>query len=81
MLTALLVTSCLVLGVLFLVIASFLQEQGYRRAAGANLAAALCCVVSGLVLPAGQPAVPFAVLVTATVLGATSMHAVRVGRG
>jgi hypothetical protein len=51
MLTALLVTSCFVMGVLFLVIASFLLDQGFRRAARANLVAALCCVVSGVVLP------------------------------
>ena len=81
MLTALLVTSCLVIGVLFLVVAAFLQGQGYRRAARANLVAALCCVVSGVVMPLGEPVVPFAVLVTATMLGITSLRAVRVGRG
>jgi hypothetical protein len=81
MLTALLVTSCLVMGVLFLVIASFLLDQGFRRAARANLVAALCCVVSGVVLPVSEPVVPFAVLVTATMLGVSSLRAVRVGRG
>jgi hypothetical protein len=81
MLTALLVTSCLVMAVLFLVIAAFLQGQGFRRAARANLVAALCCAVSGVVLPMSEPVVPFAVLVTATLLGTSSLHAVRVGRG
>jgi uncharacterized membrane protein YvlD (DUF360 family) len=81
MLTALLVTSCLVMGVLFLVVASFMQGQGFRRAARADLAAAVCCLASAIVLPLGEPVVPFAVLVTATLLGTTSMRAVRVGRG
>lgn len=81
MLTALLVTSCFVMTVLFLVVAASLQAQGFRRAARANLSASLCCAVSALVMPLGQPLVPFAVLVTATMLGVTSLHAVRVGRG
>ena len=81
MLTALLVTSCLVMAVLFLVVAASLQAQGFRRASRANLSASLCCLVSAVVLPLGEPIVPFAVLVTATLLGATSLHAVRVGRG
>jgi hypothetical protein len=81
MLTALLVTSCFVLGVLFLIVASFLQAQGFRRAGRANLVAALCCVVSGIVLPMTQPVVPFTVLVAATLLGSSSLRAVRVGRG
>ncbi|HYJ76861.1 MAG TPA: hypothetical protein VEV65_14735 [Kineosporiaceae bacterium] len=81
MLTALLVTSCLVMAVLFVVIASFLQGQGFRRAARADLVAALCCVVSAVVLTRGETVVPFAVLVTATLLGTTSLRAVRIGRG
>jgi lipopolysaccharide export LptBFGC system permease protein LptF len=79
--TALLVTSCFVLGALFLVVASFLHGQQFRRAARANLAAAGCCLVSGLVLPTTQPVVPFAVLVAATLLGASSLRAARLGRG
>jgi hypothetical protein len=81
MLTALLVTSCFVMGVLFLVVSSFLHGQGFRRAARANLEAALCCLLSGAVLPVTQPGVPFVVLVAATLLGASSLRAVRVGRG
>ena len=81
MLTALLVTSCFVMGVLFLIVASFLQGQGFRRAGRANLAASLCCVVSGVILPMTQPVVPFTVLVAATLLGSASLRAVRVGRG
>jgi hypothetical protein len=80
-LTALLVTSCVVMGVLFLVVASFLQAQGFRRAGRANVSAALCCVVSGVVLPVTEPVVPFTVLVAATLLGGSSLRAVRAGRG
>ena len=54
MLTSLLVTSCFVMAVLFLVVASFLQAQGFRRAGRANLVAAICCVFSGVVLPMTQ---------------------------
>ena len=81
MVTALLMASCFVMGVLFVVIASWMQTLGFRRAAAANLAAALCCVLSGAALPLGQPALPSAVLVAATLLGISSMRAVRVGRG
>lgn len=81
MLTALLVSTCLFMAVLFLVIASWMQNQGFRRAATADWAAAACCAVSALVLPLGEPAVPVAVLVAASVLGVSSMYVVRVGRG
>jgi hypothetical protein len=81
MLTALLVSTCYLMAVLFLVIASWMQNQGFRRAATADRAAAACCAVSGLVLPLGEPAVPVAVLVAASLLGVTSMYTVRVGRG
>jgi hypothetical protein len=81
MLTALLVSTCFFMAVLFLVIASRMQDYGFHRAATANRAAAACCAVSGVVLPLGEPALPVAVLVAATLLGVTSMHAVRIGRG
>jgi hypothetical protein len=81
MLTALFVASCLVMAVLFLVIATWMQGQTFRRAAAANLAASACCAVSGLVLPLGESAVAVAVLAAATFLGASSRRAVRVGRG
>jgi hypothetical protein len=81
MLTALLVASCFLMAVLFLVIASWLQNLGFRRAAGAHRAAAVCCLASGLVLPLQETAVPAVVLAVATLLGATSLRAVRVGRG
>jgi hypothetical protein len=81
MLTALLVTSCFVMAGLFLIVATFLQAQGFRRAGRANLAAAVCCVVSGVILPMTTPVVPFSVLVAATLLGSSSLRAVRIGRG
>jgi hypothetical protein len=81
MLTALLVSTCFLTAVLFLVIASWMQGQAFRRAATANRVAAACCAVSGLVLPLREPAVPVAVLVAASLLGIASMYAVRVGRG
>jgi hypothetical protein len=81
MLTALLVAGCFVIAVLFLVVASSMQNLAFRRAAAANLAAAVCCAVSGLVLPFDDPVVPIAVLVAASLLGVASLRAARVGRG
>ena len=81
MLTALLMASCFVMAVLFLIIASTMIDLSFRRAAAANLAAAVCCAVSGLILPLREPAVPVLVLVAATLLGVSSLRAVRVGRG
>lgn len=81
MITALLMASCFVMAVLFVVIASWMQARGFRRAAAANSAAAVCCAVSGVALPLSQPVLPSLVLVAATLLGVTSMQAVRAGRG
>jgi hypothetical protein len=81
MLTALLMASCFVMAVLFLLIAWSLQKLSFRRAAAAHRTAAVCCLVSGIVLPLRETAVPVTVLAVATILGATSLHAVRVGRG
>jgi hypothetical protein len=81
MLTALLVASCFLMTVLFLVIASWLQNLAFRRAATAHRVAAVCCAVSGLVLPLRETALPVTVLAVASLLGATSLRAARVGRG
>ncbi|MGZ4604208.1 MAG: hypothetical protein ACXV0U_11510 [Kineosporiaceae bacterium] len=81
MLTALLVAGCFFTAVLFLVIASWMQTQSFRRAARANAAAGLCCGVSALALPLGPPGVPVVVLACAMLLSVSSLHAVRVGRG
>jgi hypothetical protein len=81
MLTALLMASCFLMAVLFLIIASSMIDLAFRRAAVANLAAAACCAVSGLVLPLRETTVPVVVLVAATLLGVSSLRAVRVGRG
>jgi len=79
--TSVLVASCVVMAALFGVIATWMQSQGYRRAARANLVAGLCCLLGGVILPSGPQAVPVATLVVASLLGTTSLHAVRMGRG
>ncbi len=79
--TSVLVASCIVLAALFGVIAAFMHDQGYQRAASANFAAGLCCLLGAVLLPSGSQAVPVATLVLASVLGVASLHAVRAGRG
>ncbi len=77
----LLVLSCFLMAVLFMVIASWMQDQTFRRAARADLAAAACCAIGGLVLALGWQTVPVVVLAAATLLGASSLRLVRLGRG
>ncbi len=79
--TAVLVVSCMVMAVLFAVIASWMQDQAFRRSARADLAAAACCALAGALVPLVGPTVPAAVLVLAAVLGASSLHVARTGRG
>jgi hypothetical protein len=79
--TAVLVVSCFLMAVLFTVIASWMQDQAFHRAARANLAAAACCALGGALVPFGGQTLPATVLVLAALLGATSFHAARVGRG
>ncbi len=79
--TAVLVVSCFLMAVLFTVIASWMQDQSFHRSARANLAAAACCAIGGALVPFGGQTLPATVLVLAALLGATSFHAARVGRG
>jgi hypothetical protein len=69
------------MAVLFTVIASWMEDQSFRRSARANLAAAACCALGGALVPFGGQMLPATVLVLAALLGATSFHAARVGRG
>ena len=79
--TAVLVVSCFLMAVLFTGIASWMQDQSFHRSARANLAAAACCALGGALVPFGGQTLPATVLVLAALLGATSFHAARVGRG
>lgn len=81
MLTAVLVTSCFMMAVLFTIIASWMQDQSFRRAARADLAAAACCAFGGALVPFSAQAVPTVALLLAALLGATSFQAARAGRG
>jgi hypothetical protein len=58
-----------------------MQDQSFHRSARANLAAAACCALGGALVPFGGQTLPATVLVLAALLGATSFHAARVGRG
>jgi hypothetical protein len=69
------------MAVMFTIIASWMQDQGFHRAARANLAAAACCALGGALVPFGDQVLPATVLVLAALLGGTSLHAARVGRG
>ena len=69
------------MAVLFTVIASWMQDQAFHRSARAHLAAAVCCAFGGALVPFGGQALPAIALVLATLLGATSFQAARVGRG
>ena len=58
MLTGILVVSCVLMAVLFTVLASWLQDLALHRSARANLTAAACCAVSAAVVPFGGQALP-----------------------
>ena len=80
-LTSVLVASCIVLAALFAVMAALMHYQGYQRAARANLVAGLCCLLGALIVPSGSQALPVATLAVASMLGVSSLRAVRAGRG
>jgi hypothetical protein len=80
-LTAVLVVSCFLMAAMFTAIAAWMQDQAFHRSARANLAAAACCVLGGALVPSGDRVLAATVLVLATVLGASSLRAVQVGRG
>ena len=81
MLTGILALSCVLMAVLFTVLASWMRDHGMYRSARANLTAAACCGVSAVVVPFGGQAFPATILVLAALLGATAFHAARLGRG
>jgi hypothetical protein len=81
LLTGILAVSCVLMAVLFTVLASWLQDLALHRSARANLTAAACCAVSAAVVPFGGQAVPATILVLAALLGAAGLHAARLGRG
>jgi hypothetical protein len=80
-LTGLLIVSCVLMAVLFTVLASWMRDHYLHRSARANLTAAACCAVSAVVLPFGGQALPATILVLGAVLGAAGLHAARLGRG
>ena len=81
MLTGIVVMSCVLMALLFTVLASWMRDHAMYRSARANLTAAACCGVSALVVPFGGQALPATILVFAALLGATGFHAARLGRG
>ncbi len=81
MLTGILVASCVLMAILFTVLASWMQDHALRRSARANLTAAACCAVSAAMVPFGGQALPATILVLGALLGATGFHAARLGHG
>jgi membrane-associated PAP2 superfamily phosphatase len=65
----------------FLVIAFWMQDQMYQRAARFNIVAAMICLVAGGVYLRGLEALAFGAAVVAVVLGISSFRLVRIGRG
>ena len=65
----------------FLVIAFWMQDQMYQRAARVNYIAALLCVAAGAVYVRGFEAPAYTAAVIAVVLGISSFRLVRTGRG
>jgi hypothetical protein len=65
----------------FLVVAFWMQDQMYQRAARFNIVAAIICLVGGLVYVKGLEALALVAAVVAVVLGISSFRLVRTGRG
>lgn len=65
----------------FLVVAFWMQDQMYQRAARFNIVAAIICLVGGLVYVQGLEALALVAAVVAVVLGISSFRLVRTGRG
>ena len=65
----------------FLVVAFWMQDQMYQRAARFNIVAAIVCLVGGLVYLKGLELLAFAAALVAVGLGISSFRLVRVGRG
>lgn len=79
--TTLIVAVCLLTAVKFLLIAFWMMDQPYRRAARLNVVAAGLCVVAGGVSATGNAVVPLLAGAVALGLGITSWRMVRSGRG
>jgi hypothetical protein len=65
----------------FLVVAFWMQDQMYQRAARFNIVAALICLLAGVIYLWGLEPLAFAAAVLAVVLGISSFRLVRIGRG
>lgn len=65
----------------FCVVAFWMQDQRYQRAARVNLIAALLTLGGGLVFLLGLQLAAYAAALVAVVLGISSFRLVRTGRG
>lgn len=65
----------------FLVVAFWMQDQMYQRAARVNIVAALICIAAGIVYLRGLEGLALTAAVVAVVLGISSFRLVRTGRG
>jgi len=65
----------------FCVVAFWMQDQRYQRAARINLVAALLTIAAGFVLLIGLEALAYAAALLAVILGISSFRLVRLGRG
>ena len=65
----------------FLVVAFWMQDQMYQRAARVNYIAALICLAGGAVYARGFETPAYIATVIAVVLGISSFRLVRTGRG
>lgn len=65
----------------FLVVAFWMQDQMYQRAARFNIVAALICLVAGGIYLKGLEALAGTAAIVAVVLGISSFRLVRIGRG
>ena len=72
---------CGLLVVKFFVVAFWMQDQMYQRAARLNLVAALMCLAAAGAGLAGLEVAGLVAAVVAVVLGISSFRLVRIGRG
>ena len=74
-------TVCFLTAVKFLLIAFWMMDQPYRRAARFNLVSAGLCVVAGVVYGLDHQFVPLVAGIAALAIGLASFRLVRSGRG
>jgi fructose-1-phosphate kinase PfkB-like protein len=77
----LIMTVCFLTAVKFLLIAFWMMDQPFRRAARVNLVGAGLCVVAGVAYGLGNVLVPVLAVIVALALGLNSFRMVRTGRG